>query len=73
MSGIFLGNTGRVPLLGFIVNCVSDKFRFYCVNVHEIRCLEIRKPEGVVLLRDVGSVRKLEVDLGEYFFEYLGV
>jgi hypothetical protein len=31
----------------------------------KVRCLEIRKPDGVVLLRDVGSVCKLEVDLGE--------
>ena len=30
-----------------------------------VRCLEIRKPDGVVLLRDVGSVCKLEVDLNE--------
>ena len=44
---------------------MSDKIRFYCVNIHEIRCLEIRRPDGVVLLRDVCSVCKLEVDLGE--------
>ena len=31
----------------------------------KIRCLEIRRPDGVLLLRDVNSVCKLEVDLGE--------
>ena len=44
---------------------MSDKIRFYCVNIYEVRCLGIRKPDGVVLLWDVGSVCRLKVDLGE--------
>ena len=31
----------------------------------KVRCLEIGRPDGVVVLRDVGSVCKLEVDLNE--------
>ena len=61
----FLGNTGRVRLFGVKVGCVSGKIRFYCVNLHEVSCLIINKPDGSVLLRDVGSVCKLEVDLNE--------
>ena len=31
----------------------------------KVRCLEIKKPDGVILFRDVGSICKLEVDLNE--------
>ena len=31
----------------------------------KVRCLEIKKPDGVILLRDIGSICKLEVDLNE--------
>ena len=31
----------------------------------KVRCLEIRRPDGVLLLRDVGNICKLEVDLNE--------
>ena len=31
----------------------------------KVRCLEVRKPDGSVLLRDVGNICKLEVDLNE--------
>ena len=31
----------------------------------KVRCLEIRRPDGVLLFRDVGSICKLEVDLCE--------
>ena len=30
-----------------------------------VRCLEIRKPDGSVILRDVRNICKLEVDLNE--------
>ena len=31
----------------------------------KVRCLEIRKPDGSVLLRDIRNICKLEVDLNE--------
>ena len=31
----------------------------------KVRCLETRRPDGVLLFRDLGSVCKLEVDICE--------
>ena len=31
----------------------------------KVRCLEVRKPDGVLLLRDISNICKLEVDLNE--------
>ena len=34
-------------------------------NDGKVRCLEVRKPDGSVVLRDVSNVCKLEIDLNE--------
>ena len=39
--------------------------RFFCVYIHERRCLEVIKPDGSVVLRDLSNVSKLEVDLND--------
>ena len=31
----------------------------------KVRCLEVRKPDGSVVLRDLSNVCKLEVDLND--------
>ena len=45
-------------------------FRGRIVNVlpnkdGKVRCLEVKKPDGSVVLRDVGSVCRLEIDMSE--------
>ena len=31
------------------VGCVCDKIRFFCVYIHESRCLKVRKLDGSVV------------------------
>jgi hypothetical protein len=38
---------------------------FFCVYIHESRCLKVRKPDGSVVFRGVENVCRLEVDMNE--------